>query len=565
MKTYKRYTLSALTAVVAVMVMISSWSFGQEKLNAMVAYSLKKIPPRLEKAEKLADQGDLPNAKVYLEEARKEWDMIHKDFKGKFDESHPDIVAVRDQLKTVTAKVTGATGQDKQDTAATETAEGPAATDKLPSTMVYEMKQFEPVLDRVEKYVKALELDAARNTLGRAQHEWDTKKEWNKGKFNPKHPDVVALDKRFAEVTEKVNQLGAQADDAAENLPAALEAVTGNSKRLYETYDKARVAIRNLSSLRSDFDRGSEDDIGKLLEMMDAVRLLVERVNVILPDSLAAAHAFRKQYPDFKALDKLVRKGSTFTGYEAGQQVKRLEEFPAEWLREVSFVINEALTEAKNNIAQYGTGRLDRLQGSDEALKTSAADAAEHWVLDYSSIMLDMVDTLLPELPEAAQASLPELVAARQDFLKRAAGMDADIKKVAQAVSGVRNEVVQASQRRLKEARFPKSTYTGGKWKDAENAIRTAWKQKIKDKELVKVSIYAPWEERSEARWVNGRWVVGTYRYIGANCLGKLSSGKYMVYRMMFRNTRQEDGSWSPLEQWSVGHVYEILKENIDK
>jgi hypothetical protein len=557
--------LSTLTAVIATMVIISPWVFGQEKLDAMVAYSLKKIPPRLEKAEKLADQGDLPNANVYLEEAQKEWDMIHKDFKGKFDEDHPDIVAVRKQLQAVTVKVTGAAEPDKDDSAEPVTAAESSAAGKLPSTMIYEMKQFGPVLDDVESCVKSMELDAARQNLRSAQHEWDTKKKWNKGTFDPKHPDVVALDNRFAEVTKKVNQLEARADTASGNLPAALEAVTESSKRLYETYDKARSAIRNLASLRSDFDRGSEDDIGKLQEKMDAVRLLVERVNALLPDSLAAARAFREQYPDFEVLNKLVKKGTRFHGREAGNQVKRLEEFPEEWLREVSFVINEALDEARSNIDQYGINRLERLQGSDEALKTSAADAAEHWVLDYSSIMLDMIDTLLPELPKDAQVSLPELVDARKEYLKRAAGMEANIAKVAKAVSGVRNEVVDARQRRLKEARFPKTTYTGGKWRDAEKAIRIAWKQKIKDKELVKVAIYEPWEVRSEARWVNGRWVVGTYRYIGANCLGKLSSGKYMVYRMTFRNTRQEDGSWSPLEQWSVGHVYEILKENIDK
>jgi hypothetical protein len=565
MRTHKRHLLTALTTVIVTTVILSPCAFGQEKLDAMVAYSLKKIPPRLEKAEKLADQGDLPNATVYLEEARKEWDTIHKDFKGKFNEDHPDIVAVRKQLQAVTAKVAGAAEPDKDDSAEPVKTADSSVTGELPSTMVYEMKQFGPVLDDVESCIKSMELDAARQNLQSAQHEWDTKKKWNKGTFDPKHPDVVALDNRFAEVTKKVNQLEARAGTAAENLPAALEAVTENSKRLYETYDKARSAIRNLSSLRSDFDRGSEDDIGKLQEKMDAVRLLVERVNALLPDSLAAARAFREQYPDFEVLDKLVRKGTRFQGREAGNQVKRLEEFPVEWLREVSFVINEALDEARNNIAQYGTGRLDRLEGSDEALKTSAADAAEHWVLDYSSVMLEIIDTLLPELPEDAQASLPELVAARQDFLKRAAGMEADIKKVAKAISGVRNKVVEARLRRLKEARFPKSTYTGGKWKDAENAIRTAWKQKIEDKELVSVSIYDPWEVRSEARWVNGRWVVGTYRYIGANCLAKLPSGTYMVYRMLFRNTRQEDGSWSPLEQWSVGHVYEILKENIDK
>jgi len=578
-----------IIVAVAAAVMISSWAFGQEKLNSMVAYSLKKIPPALEKAEKMADQGDLKNAKVYLESARNNWDMINKDFKNKFDPDHPDIVAVRKQLKAVTAmlaqppagvegtsvpgkevpaepaKVKKEAVPDKEAPAKPVKAKGPAITDPLPSTMIYEMKQFGPALDKVEEYVEAMELRTAKNLLGKAQHEWDTKKGWDKGKFNPKHPDVVALDARFAEVTKAVNKLGAKADYAAENLPAALDAVAGSSKRLYKTYEKARVAIRNLSSLRSDFDRGSEDDIGKLLTKMDEVRVLVERVNAILPDALGAARAFRKQYPDFKALDKLVRKGTKFSGYEAGKQVKRLEAFPADWLREVSFTIKEALDEADSNIAQYGTDNLDSLKGRDKALKSSAANAAEHWVLDYSSIMIETINTLLPELPENAQPSLPEFVAVRQDFLNRAADMEKSMEKVAKAVSKVRKEVVNADLRRLADARFPKSKYTGGKWSDAKKAIRAAWAQKIKDKKLVKVAIYSPWEEISEARWVNDSWVVGTYRYIGVNCLAKLSSGKYMVYRMMFRSTKQADGNWSTLEQWSVGHVYEILEENIDK
>lgn len=545
--------------IAAAMVMVCSCAFGQEKLNAMVAYSLKKVPPALEKADKLATQGDVQNAKVYLESAQKMWDMIHKDFKGKFDENHPDIVAVRKQLEAVKAKVEGSAAPKEETSAVPAATGGPTASEPLPSTMVYEMKQFGN-LERIMEYVEAMELQNAKDAMERAQIGWDTKKEWNKGKFNPNHPDVVALDARFAEVTKAVNALGSKADNAAGNLPAALEAVAGNSTRLYETYEQARTAIRDLSSLRSDFDRGSEDDIGKLRANMDAVRVLVERVNAILPGSLAAARAFRAQYPDLNALDKLVQ-----DGYQAGQKVKRVEEFPVEWLREVSFVINEALDEAKNNIAQYGTDRLDRLQGSNETLKTSAANAAEHWVLDYSSIMLDMISTLLPELPTEAQASLPKLVAARQDFLKQAAAMEASMEPVAKAVSAIRKDVVDAASRRLEGARFPKSEYTGGEWSDAEKSIRAAWAKKVTDKELVKVAVYAPWETRAEARWVNDHWVVGTYRYIGANCLGKLSSGKYLTYRMLFRNTLQDDGKWSPLEQWSVGHVYEVLAKNIDR
>lgn len=64
---------------------------------------------------------------------------------------------------------------------------------------------------------------------------------------------------------------------------------------------------------------------------------------------------------------------------------------------------------------------------------------------------------------------------------------------------------------------------------------------------------------------INDSWVIKTYRYIGANCLAKLGSDDFRVYRMNFRNTKLADGSWSVLEHWSVGHVYGMLEENIDK
>ncbi len=95
--------------------------------------------------------------------------------------------------------------------------------------------------------------------------------------------------------------------------------------------------------------------------------------------------------------------------------------------------------------------------------------------------------------------------------------------------------------------------------------IRKAFEAEIKNKKLLKTDIYLPWEEREEARWINKAWVVGTYRYISANCLTKLSDGKYRVYRMTYRNTKQAGGSWSSLKHWSVGHSYEILEENINK
>lgn len=562
-----RRRLTVFVTVVAIMV--CGHAFAQEELHSWVANALKKIPPALEKADKLVAAGDLPNAKVYLEIAQREWDMIHKDFKDKFDVNHPEIVAVGKQLDAVTAKVEGVAEPKEEAIAVPATSGAPTVSDALPSTMISEMKQFYSSLDGIMESVEAMDVRNATNAMERTQVGWDTKKEWDQGKFNPQHPDVLALDARFAEVSAAVAARASEWDDAAADLPAVLGVLTENWERLYETFEEANSAIRNLGSLRDDFSQSRENALGKLLAKMDEVRILVERVNILLPDTLTAAQTFRAQYPDLAVLDKLPYEGIRLPGQRPSDLVKRIEGFPEEWLRAFTYVINASLDAAKSSIKEYGTDNLDQLQGSDEASKSWAADAAERWVLDYASVMLDIVSVLLPELPEAAQASLPELVAVRQGFINQAVALEANIAPVAKAVSVIRKQVVEAVTRRLEGARFPKTAHTGGEWTAAEKDIRTAWANIIKDKELVKVAIYSPWETRTEAQrlslWSNDRWVLGTYRYIGANCLAKLDSGKYMVYRMMFRNTQKADGSWSPLERWSVGHVYEILAKNIDK
>jgi hypothetical protein len=539
-------------------VVIVAWSGGASaaNLDGRVAYSLKKIGPALDKAENVLKQGDVRNAKVYLESAQREWEMIHKDFKGAFDEDHPDIVAARTRLAAVKKKIEAAAGSSE----AKPTPTPAATTARLNPNLAYAMRQILPNLDRAEKAVADKELRQANTYIEEIEKTWNTQKKWEAGKFDPKHPEIVAFETRVAKVRAAVSGLDAQAADAAENLPAVLNAIAENSKRLDEAYNTARVSFRALSSLRSSIDSGREQDLGKLRAKMDELAILVEGVNVLLPDANAAAKAFRKQYPDFNALEKLVPNGR-----KAGQAVVRLEEFPSEWLKEITRELDGALDEAESNITMYGLNQREVLEGTDEQRKVSAANSADKWVVQYADLLLDWIPMGLPELPKASQALLPEFVKARKEALARAAPMRKNIAMIGGLVGEARKEVFDAKRRKLEQARFPKSKYSGAEQASAEKVIRQAWAKKITDKKLLKVAIYQPWNERSEARWRNDHWIVGTYRYIGANCLAKLPSGKHMVYRMTFRNTRGADGKWSELEQWSVGHVYEILAENIDK
>ncbi len=524
-----------------------------KKLDSMVAYSLKKIPPKLEKAQNLAKQGDIVNARVYLDSAQGEWQRIQTSYKDKFDENHPDVVAVRNQFKVVKTVIASGAAPKAETNAESSPIDGPAANDPLPSTMVYEMKQFNKALDRTLEEAPTMNIEKARQYLEK-DHPWYLKKEWNRGKFNPQHPDILAMDAKVVAAKEAVAARVAKADDAEANLGVVLAAIKQNAEALKAAHEDAKWKVRSISSTISDGDQR------KLTVELEKTRGAVERVNALLPAAREAVTVFRKQYPDMKEMEDLVE-----NGLEARNVVLQVERFPKNWLEEVGREVSTALDEAEGNIKMYGLDQLADIEGSDKARQDYAADSSEKHVIIFSSILLETIDVLLPELPESDKAVLPEFVQARQDALDRAAPMKRNIAKVEAAVRKVRSDIVDAEHRKLAAARFPQSEYHGGKWDDAEKLIRKAFETKIKDKKLLKIDIYLPWEVREEAKWRNDRWVIKTYRYVGANCLTRLASGKYIVYRMNFRNTKMADGSWSTLEQWSVGHVYEILQENIDK
>ncbi len=552
---------SIICAVLAlVLVAYCSAVSGADKLDARVAYSLKKIVAALDKAEKLLDQGDPDNAEASLDTAQTEWDAIHRDFKGQFDVNHPDIVATKKRLEALGARLKTAVAEKAEEGPAPPPEDPSDAAPKAPpAAMAYVLKQIHANLEAAEERAEAKDLKQAKVSLEEAEKLWTAQQEWNVGKYDPRHPDIVALVAKLNRVRASVGGLGGQAAAAAAELPAVLAAITESSQKLAVAHQEARQSFRGIASLLRDYEIGREDDVEKLRLEVERLRWRAERVNELLPDAHAAAKAFRQQFPDFEELGKLVRDGR-----QASQAVERLEQFPVDWLEEVSRLVNLALGMAEGNIRQYGLDELRTLEGDDKNLKTIAADRADNWVVEHAAFLLEIIPSVMPELPKNAQPLLPQFATARAGFLERSAPMLNDIKRVSETIGRIRQEVVNAERRRLERARFPKSEYHGGQWDAAEAQIRTAWAKAITDKPLLKVDIYSPWEVRTEARWRNGRWVVGTYRYIGAHCLAKLPSGKYMVYRMSFRNTKQPGGGWSELAHWSVGHVYEILQENID-
>ena len=525
---------------------------------AAMAYVMKQIQGNLDKTEQLLGRGDAPSAAANYSSAKMQWDTLVKDYAGKFDPNHPDVAAMNKRFGDLGAKLT-AVGAPKP-TKTPEAAPPGVAGKAPPAAMAYVMKQIDGSLDGAEEAHARLDLNSAQSSFVNAEKYWQAQLKDYRGQYDPAHPSVVALNAKYNRVKALIEGLEAKTTQAAKNLPAVLAAITDIQKRLYEGSEKFRIIARGMSSMMNDYNNGREKDVNKLRLKVEELREQAEVVNALLPDGQAAATAFRKQYPDFKELEKLVRNGR-----EAVQSVERLEKFPASWLESCSRLIDETLGMAGGYIKSNSVDEFKSIENLDKIIQTNKADHADFYVVELATFLVDIVPSIMPELPKAAQAQLPQFVKARQDFLKRAVPMRADIRKIGGEIGKIRKEVVDAEIRRLERARFPKTKFTGGQWSAAEKVIAPAWAEAIKDKKLVKLSIYLPWEERTEARWRNDQWVVGTYRYISANCLAKLSTGKYRVYRMTFRNTKQADGSWSPLKHWSVGHSYEILEGNINK
>ena len=113
---------------------------------------------------------------------------------------------------------------------------------------------------------------------------------------------------------------------------------------------------------------------------------------------------------------------------------------------------------------------------------------------------------------------------------------------------------------------FPKSKYTGGDWDAVERDMRKIWTEAHSERQLLKLSIFSPWEERNEAFWrADNVWVSATYRYIDAFFLAKLSNGEHYYYLSTFRQKRLSKGNWSELRYHGAGQGNKILSENIDK
>ena len=441
------------------------------------------------------------------------------------------------------------------------------AQDKLKGIVGRHLEKVEGYLEKSEQALAANNLRDAKMLLGEAETHWKTFSEWNAGKYDPNHQQVVAAARHIEELRAKVKGESDTTAAQGASLKVIVKIISESKDRLEKVNDESRRLLREYSSTKSDFDMGRAD-LKKLREKMEGLRTIIGRFNDLLPPARAAAAEFRKQFPNKQELSQRFGRD----GYLAFDAAERVASFPDIWLTELKSLVDDALKTATENISQ-AESKLAGAGEQHEALHQSIAESAEKWALGFADLLLEFANIAFPELSDEAKKVVPEFVKAREEYLarigplrKRIDAIDVGIRKLRKQVVAADARRAAAARRRLEATRFPKSEYTGGEWDAVARAMRKLWTDANADKQLLRLSISSPWDERNEARWRRDHvWVSGTYRYIDAFFLAKLGNGEHYYYLSTFRKKRQSDGSWSELKHRGTGWGQRILTENIDK
>jgi len=119
---------------------------GGKDLDGKVTKRIETISEHLDNLAKSVSAQNLGDAKSYLASAEKEMGKILSWYKGKFDESHPDFVAIKKRLAAGKESLTGEGGL-------AASAEGVGrALDAVLETMISNQKDLNQGLDELRKY-----------------------------------------------------------------------------------------------------------------------------------------------------------------------------------------------------------------------------------------------------------------------------------------------------------------------------------------------------------------------------------------------------------------------------
>ena len=514
-------------------------SFMQTAIAGNLPYRVRTkveaLSRDLANAEKKLEAGKTSQARSYLTSAKAGLESLHKNHAGQFEASHPDIVALEKRIAAVEKRIGGGATGTSGSSSGTDDSGGKATAAPLSSSVTRHLSKIESALSSADKQLAKEDLNAATSAFGEAKRHRANLDAWFAGQFDPSHATIRAIDQRIAAVGAKVEGLSGDAAGVGAVLPGVIDALKDAATRLQTAWKPLNLAMI-----------ASPPDVSKVRTHLDGVR-------DVAPSALEVAKRFREQFPNAARLQRLSDRAN-----EALTHCEAIEYVGGQFNGAVTRQTERALKKVKDAIQMGETvkaqmGGNAQLKGALAMQLDNAAKEAEPW-LEAIGLFHPRPHSGAPMVTPKSQAVTVEA----EQLAKRVAAMRADAARL-------RNEEVELVKLTISKARFPKTEYVGGEWDDVAALCGKVYLGQMSDRQLLRVAVRSPWDERTEARWRNERWVVGTYRYVGVWLCSRAPTGNCWVYGMSFRHTKQPEGSWGALEYWGVGTAYPILEDNVDK
>ncbi len=263
--------------------------FAQDKLPGGVANRLKDVNAQLDRAQKALDQGGAKAAQRNLEAAQKGMDDIFKQYQGKFQEDHPEIVAAKSRIDATQAKVDAALAGE----AGPDATKPPAGGDdgaKLPSAVTKRLADASRLLDRAEERLESGG-ESIQSLFGQVRQLLDEVEQNYCSQIDMGHPEIATVRDRLDALATSFDEKrqaregadsaaeAAQAKDSAEwlgklspfaDMASPMNLIAEDAPRA--AFDRARQLIEAYRA--TEFAAGTSADVDRLAEQVE--RLVAE-------------------------------------------------------------------------------------------------------------------------------------------------------------------------------------------------------------------------------------------------------------------------------------------------
>lgn len=239
-----------IAATFAASVLLSTVVLAQA-LDSRVERRVEQVSKTLDRAAGALEQGKTSQAERALAQAQKDYDKIFEFYGGKFDPEHPKIVALKQRIDALGAKV-GAPAEAAKPAAPAVPAT--ARPQGLPDAVMRRVDQANGTLDQAEDRLAKGDGKGAERFVAQAQGQYDKLFQYYKDKFDPDDAAVVALQQR-------IDALGARTDALAQATAKPAAGASGgynpNKAEFERTLNSAETQLNDFDRMKRDSD-GSE-------------------------------------------------------------------------------------------------------------------------------------------------------------------------------------------------------------------------------------------------------------------------------------------------------------------